>query len=332
MYQYKNLEECSFYEISECLNCAFSDYALPIHLSEPELSALFSASGIDRRLSFGAFFRGALVGFLLNSCGLYQGHRTAFDVATGVIPAHRGKQVFTNLFALAQQTLRQGRIERYCLEVLQQNERAIALYKRLGFFISREFFVLSGSALKSSRQPESVQYASLAAFDFQQAADINRNRPSYEHSDHILALHPDLYNVAYIKDRPLTAWCVFSNATGQIFQFGWSSIQDLREVVQSLLGRYPHVTVKNIESSQQQILKMLESLQLKNYIARLCAGSTIIRMYRFLGGLGSGSGLRRIRIRGLFEGPGGIYLGTGPCRPRSISSGTFLNYLRTWET
>lgn len=263
MYQYKNLERISLHEISECLNCAFSDYALPIHLGEKELSELFSASGVERKLSFGAFFDGTLIGFMLNSCGLYQGHRAAFDVASGVIPAHRGKQVFTGLFALAQQALKQQQIEQYYLEVLEENERAVALYKRHGFSITREFVVLSGSAPKGVCPSKRVQYSSLAAFNFQETAGLNRNRPSYEHSDHMLWLCPDRYEIAFIKEQTLSAWCVFSKENGQIFQFGWNGMEDLREVVLALLLRYPHVTAKNIESDQQQVLEMLASLSFK---------------------------------------------------------------------
>lgn len=260
MYQYKNLEGISFYEISECLNSAFSDYALPIHLGAKALSELFSVSGVDRNLSFGAFFDGTLIGFMFNSCGLYQGHWAAFDVATGVIPAHRGKQVFTHLLALAQQTLRQQQIQQYYLEVLQENKQAIALYKRHGFSITRKFVVLSGSTPKGICPSNRVQYSSIAAFDFRQAADLMRNQPSYEHSDHVLWLRPDRYAVAFISEQTLSAWCIFSKEIGQIFQFGWNHIEDLREVVRTLLFQYPHIAGKNIESDQQQILEMFGSL------------------------------------------------------------------------
>ena len=107
MYQFQNLENSSLLEISQCLNIAFSDYAIPIQLSEQDLAELFTASGIDRSLSFGAFFEGQLVGCMLNSQGIYQGHRAAFDVATGMIPEHRGKGAFAGLLALAKETMKQ---------------------------------------------------------------------------------------------------------------------------------------------------------------------------------------------------------------------------------
>ena len=260
MYQYNHLENVSFHEMSECLNLAFSDYSLPIHLDESQLAGLFSASGVDRALSFGAFSHGTLVGFMFNSCGLYQGRRAAFDVATGVIPSHRGNRVFANLFSLALQTMKQRGIEQYYLEVLQHNEGAVSLYKRHGFSIAREFIVLSGSAQESAKPSARVQYADFSAFDFHQAADTKRNCPSYEHSDAMLQLHPHLYAVAYIKEPRLSAWCIFAKASGQIFQLGWNRIEDLREIIQSLQTRYPHITVKNIDRSHSELLEMLLSL------------------------------------------------------------------------
>ena len=259
MYHYQNLEHVSLRDISRCLNAAFSDYSVPVRLSEVDLSGLFLASGIDRRLSFGAFFEGQLVGCMLNSRGIYQGCRATFDVATGVIPEHRGKQVFAGLFDLARQTMKQYQIQRYYLEVLQQNTPAISLYKRHGFSITRGFVVFSGSTSQKSQLPERVQYTTFSEFDPPKDG-ISRNEPSYEDSDNLLWLCPELYDVAYIKAQNVSAWCVFERRTGQILQFGWEHIQDLREVVQWLLGRYPFVTVKNIESTERQLLDMLASL------------------------------------------------------------------------
>lgn len=260
MYQYQDLEKTSLLEISQCLNLAFSDYAIPIHLSEEDLSRLFLASGIDRRLSFGAFFEGRLVGCMLNSCGVYQGYRAAFDVATGVIPDHRGKQIFAGIFALARQTMKENRIKRYYLEVLQQNTSAISLYKRHGFSVTREFVVLSGRTSPGGQLPERVQHTALSAFKIPKADGIHRNEPSYEHADSLLQLCPNLYEAAYIKEPHSSAWCVFEKENGQIMQLGWDCIQGLREIVQWLLVRYPSVIVKNIDSKERQLLDLLASL------------------------------------------------------------------------
>lgn len=263
MYHYQNLESVSLCDISRCLNAAFSDYAIPVCLNEEDLSGLFLASGIDRSLSFGAFFEGQMVGCMLNSRGIYQGYRAAFDVATGVVPEHRGKQVFAGLFALARQTMKQYQIQRYYLEVLQQNISAISLYQRHGFSITREFVVFSASASSESQVPEEVQFTALTVFDFSETDGIHRNEPSYEHVDSLLYQCPELYDVAYIKRQSISAWCVFEKRSGQILQFGWDCIQDLREIVQWILARYPSVTVKNIDSTERKLLDMMASLSFR---------------------------------------------------------------------
>ena len=121
-----------------------------------------------------------MVGCMLNSRGIYQGYRVAFDVATGVVPEHRGKQVFAGLFALARQTMKQYQIQRYYLEVLQQNIPAISLYQRHGFSITREFVVFSASASSESQVPEEVQFTALTVFDFSETVPHKPwQRPPY---------------------------------------------------------------------------------------------------------------------------------------------------------
>ena len=67
MYSYDNLKNISDKELTDCFNQAFADYPLPFHLTEEELKARLRASCVDKELSYGAFFNGKLIGFILNS-------------------------------------------------------------------------------------------------------------------------------------------------------------------------------------------------------------------------------------------------------------------------
>lgn len=259
MYQYKNLETVPFSQIAPCLNLAFSDYYLPIHLEEEEIPRFFAASGVDRKCSFGAFCCEEMVGFIFNSCGMYQGRSSVFDAGTGVVPAHRGKGVFTGLFHFTEQELRRQQIACYYLEVLQQNERAIQLYQKQGFSVVREFSVLR--AEQAEPQPAGpVEYASYSAFDFGRTAGCHRADPSYEHSDPILNRNRELYEVAYAAEEEITAFCVFAKDGGRLLQLGWKSLADLRQVLQALLGRYHTITAKNIDRREGELLELLETL------------------------------------------------------------------------
>lgn len=92
MYSYGNLKNISDKELTDCFNQAFADYPLPFHLTEEELKSRLRASCVDKELSYGAFFNGNLIGFILNSYNIYNDKKVVFDVATGIIPEHRGKK------------------------------------------------------------------------------------------------------------------------------------------------------------------------------------------------------------------------------------------------
>ena len=67
MYTYQCLASQSYTEITDCLNLAFSDYALPVQLSAEQVEAFFASSGADLRLSYGAFYDNRLIGFMVNA-------------------------------------------------------------------------------------------------------------------------------------------------------------------------------------------------------------------------------------------------------------------------
>lgn len=216
---------------------------------------------MDKQLSFGAFSGDRLVGFILNSCSIYQGVKAVFDVGTGVIPEHRGNKVFTNLFKFAQQQLQEQGIERYYLEVLQQNDRAIHAYQKQGFSTEREFCVLNLTANLPQDPALQVTCVDLAAFDAHRFDDCTRVPPSYEHSDNLLRLHPELYSVAYRQqEQKLTAFCVFSKQDGRLIQLGYTTIDELRQVVRWLMSRYSRIVIKNIDKRCAEVLAMLHSL------------------------------------------------------------------------
>lgn len=260
MYQYKNLDGVALGQIAECLNLAFSDYPIPIHLNEEELGHFLAADGVDLTRSYGAFCGEEMVGFLLHSFHDYRGCRAVFDAGTGVVPAHRGKKVMTQLFAYAKQQLAQNAVERYYLEVLQQNDKAIALYEKQGFSVVREFSVLRACGLPEDAKAEAVSFMPASAFESSQAAECHRPEPSFEHADPVWQQNPDAYQVASLGEAELTAYCLFAKESGQILQLGWRNMRDLAQVLQGLLARYPQVTAKNIDRSEGQLLELLSEL------------------------------------------------------------------------
>ncbi|MGI6030304.1 MAG: GNAT family N-acetyltransferase [Eubacteriales bacterium] len=261
MYLYKSLKDISNAQIADCLNLAFSDYALPFQLTEEQLGTHLATSGADKALSYGAFWEDKMVGFILNSCNMYNDEKAVFDVGTGVIPQHRGNKVFTELFGFAQQELLKYGAKKYYLEVLQQNDKAIQAYQKQGFTICREFYVLKASIENQKAMDCTVEYIGLEEFDFRKINHCHCARPSFEHSTNILKMNLHYYAVAYRqRNQKITAFCIFSKETGHVIQLGYTDICELKIIVQWLASKFENIIIKNIDKKDGEILQMLYSM------------------------------------------------------------------------
>lgn len=77
-------------------------------------------------------------GWVLHECA---GRQAAYDAGTGVIPAYRRQGIAEELFKFMVPRLKEVAVEQYLLEVLTGNERAVALYRKLGFVETRRLAV-----------------------------------------------------------------------------------------------------------------------------------------------------------------------------------------------
>ena len=136
-YVYKSLENISAADIADAFNIAFSDYAISAVVTGAYLSQRFYNANVDFSLSFGAFYEGTLVGFIVNAVEEYCGSLCAYDISTGIAPSHRGKGIFQKLFALTKQSLADRSVSRYGLEALINNQKALHLHQKHGLMVTR---------------------------------------------------------------------------------------------------------------------------------------------------------------------------------------------------
>lgn len=259
--EYTVLKDVPHNEIMECINLAFSDYPIPIHLTKDTLKAFFQASDVDQSLSFCAYSEGVMVGFILNSSNLYQGQKVVFDAGTGVIPNFRGKGVFSSLYTFAEQELRKRGIKKYYLEVLQQNDTAKAIYEKQGFSIVRAFSVMKLSTAQEKSTAGRISCVPLAEFDFSAAHNLTLVNPSFEHSYHVIQKNAAQYSVIYTKDKSgITAFCVYSVSDGRVIELAYCSLADLKQTLLHLAGEYKTVIAKNIDTSYGDVMKLMLSI------------------------------------------------------------------------
>jgi len=242
--------------ITDAFNAAFSDYELPFTATPAYLRGRFAASGVRYDLSYGAFDGNRLIGFMINSADDYDGVKAAFNAATGIIPDCRGHGLIYQIANAAMAELAKNGIQKYMLEVLQTNERAIHIYEKLGLRITRNFFCYTGTPKLRPDAKHGVMVVPVADFT-NELADFPRDRmPSWENSDAAILRGAADIEVAYIsEDGVIAAYIIFHRTGGLIRRLRVRPEYRRRGFATTLVKyvweRFGKVTVNNIDQNDE---------------------------------------------------------------------------------
>lgn len=189
------LRSGSFPAVHQTFVDAFADYAIDMsYMSEGSFLNRAIKNGLDLGSSVGAFAGERMVGFTLVGIDDWKGARAAFDIATGIIPSYRGRAIARTMFDFSLPGLREKGVERFVLEVLQENEPAIRSYRKTGFEVVREFDcyqVSPQSALFDKRLDLPIEIQPLDRQRLDELASCLDWQPSWENSFASLKRIPD---------------------------------------------------------------------------------------------------------------------------------------------
>lgn len=135
--EYRTLENTDFVCIYEAFTQAFSDYQVSVDMPFKSFETMLKRNGFMPAVSVGAFADRTLVGFILNGVRDWDNEKTVYDLGTGVIPDFRRTGIMGELLNLVSTICIKNKISVYQLEVIQDNEKALTLYKKQGFRINR---------------------------------------------------------------------------------------------------------------------------------------------------------------------------------------------------
>ncbi|HLM01845.1 MAG TPA: GNAT family N-acetyltransferase [Pyrinomonadaceae bacterium] len=139
---YRFLSPDDFAALHAALLEAFSDYIVPFQLTETQFKNHIAVNAVEINRSVGAFGAdGKMVGFTLNGFDSRSDEATAYDAGTGVIPGFRGMGIAREIFEFMTPVLKQNGVRRILLEVITGNEKAVRLYRRMGFQETRKLLL-----------------------------------------------------------------------------------------------------------------------------------------------------------------------------------------------
>jgi ribosomal protein S18 acetylase RimI-like enzyme len=177
------LTAADFHPLYECFLEAFSDYQINLQMTEEQFEQRVKRDGVELELSAGAFDNERMIGFYMNGRGMWHGQDTAYDAGTGVVPAYRRRGVAIQLFDFIAPRLKQRGIKKYLLEVITSNERAVALYRKLGFEETRTLAALrSNEAVKTAGDVEGVSIRQMDEPDWGVFCAYWDGEPSWQNS------------------------------------------------------------------------------------------------------------------------------------------------------
>lgn len=264
----RSLEKTGVDKLFSAFSEAFRDYEM--QLDRAEWEAMLERRGFSPGLSFAAFEQDRIVAFTLNGIGQDQGVPTAYDTGTATLPEFRGQGLATKIFEHAVPLLKQAGIGRYLLEVLQHNQKAVSVYRKLGFGVSRELHYFRQQN-RAVRLAGTVADPTLSVVRLD-PAHVNTYRkfwdftPSWQNSLESLTRVPDSFICLGVTCAgEVVGYAVFEPSSGDITQIavgrayrrmGIASLL-LREMVQ--LNRNEGIKVINAEISCQSVTRFLES-------------------------------------------------------------------------
>ncbi|HYK71867.1 MAG TPA: GNAT family N-acetyltransferase [Pseudoneobacillus sp.] len=133
MIEIKRLEECTIEEGVKAWNVGFEGYYFDATTTSENFITRVVTEGLSPRLSIVAFKDKEPVGIVKNGVRLVNGKKVAWNGGTGVASQLRKQGIGHILMEETLRIYREEGVDVATLEAISDNERAIALYQKIGF-------------------------------------------------------------------------------------------------------------------------------------------------------------------------------------------------------
>jgi ribosomal protein S18 acetylase RimI-like enzyme len=251
---------------------AFADYYVDTSgVTEQLLLNRAIKNGVDFELSVGAFDDERMVAVTIIGLDAWKGVSAAYDIGTGVIPDYRGQGIARAMFDFALPKLRDRSVERFVLEVIQDNAPAIKAYQATGFEVTREFDCFQWRPADNRVDAEPVIPLQIRSVDREYLTEFQEHlewSPSWENSFSSLRRIPDRVTAygAFVDDNrcagllvyyPLINWITTLVVKRDIRQMGLATAL-LAHFAENLADSVPMVKLVNVDRSDRAMLRLLE--------------------------------------------------------------------------
>lgn len=276
MIEIRRLSESTWKEAVGVWNEGFQDYFADVKMDADTFTARLAREGLSPELSIMAFHNGRPVGILLSGIRLIGEKRIAWNGGTAVVPRCRRLGVGRALVEAALGIYRENGVDIATLEAIRQNERAIALYSRMGYeAIDRLGVYRCAGSLVELRDGGGTSYAvrrgmpqDAARLPFYRVmAPWQTHWPSLTGGESLIAFDPDgkaagyaLYRRNYDPERNLTGITLFQCEADPERRDGEAVMRSLLGEAFAPLHQPVKRTAVNLPLSNRTAVELLERM------------------------------------------------------------------------
>ncbi|WP_282043830.1 GNAT family N-acetyltransferase [Winogradskyella flava] len=261
----RHLGNINFDVIMECFLSAFENYFVKMPTDHEFYRRGWKAAGVQYDLSFGMFDEDILVGFIISAIDQRQGHLTAYNSGTGVIPEYRGQRIVKSIYDDALPKLVEHGVTKCQLEVITENEKAIKSYQGIGFKIRKHYKCFKGMVTTESDNDFILKKVNHQDMDWNTLP--NQDYYSWDNQKESLAKgHFDYYQV-WIKDQ-IQSYFIMNSESGYVAQFEVleDSAKQWTILFSAIKSVNRNIRINNIDNRLTHKLKAVETIGLENTV------------------------------------------------------------------
>ena len=173
------------------------------------------------KLSYGAFENDRLVAFILHGIDTINAKRVAYNAGTGVLPGYRGKHLSFKLYEYCIAQLKEQGIEKFALDVIDQNTPAIKTYEKAGLTITRKMISYKGDTV--FKKDPSIEIRNIPP-DWKMIEELCEWQPAWQYNNNTLRRAWNNYSFL-VAGKNAEAYCIVNLKNGRIAHFG-SKVED----------------------------------------------------------------------------------------------------------
>lgn len=138
----KRLSQCTLEEALTAWNKGFEGYIVPIKMDLQAFVNRMISEGLSPDKSIVVFMNGEPCGIIMNGFRENNGRKIAWNGGTGIAPEFRGKGLSAAMMEEVLNIYKAEKAHTAVLEAIEENERAIKLYKKAGYVITDHLLYL----------------------------------------------------------------------------------------------------------------------------------------------------------------------------------------------